>query len=58
MKAPLYRLAHARSGDKGDTANIGLMARAPRYYPVLVREVTADRVKAHFGSLCQGEVER
>ena len=58
MKAPLYRLAHARSGDKGDTANIGLIAREPRYYPVLVREVTADRVKAHFGSLCEGEVER
>jgi hypothetical protein len=58
MKAPLYRLAHARSGDKGDTANIGLLAREPRYYPVLVREVTADRVKAHFGSLCEGEVER
>ena len=58
MKTPLYRLAHARSGDKGDTANIGLIAREPRYYPVLVREVTADRVKAHFGSLCEGEVER
>jgi hypothetical protein len=58
MKAPLYRLAHARSGDKGDTANIGLLAREPRYYPILVREVTADRVKAHFGSLCEGEVER
>ena len=58
MKAPLYRLAHARSGDKGDTSNIGLIAREPRYYPILVREVTADRVKAHFGSLCDGEVER
>ena len=58
MKAPLHRLAHARSGDKGDTSNIGLIAREPRYYPILVREVTADRVKAHFGSLCEGEVER
>jgi hypothetical protein len=58
MKAPLYRLAHARSGDKGDTSNIGLIAREPRYYPILVREVTADRVKLHFGSLCEGEVER
>jgi hypothetical protein len=58
MKAPLYRLAHARSGDKGDTSNIGLIAREPRHYPVLVREVTADRVKAHFGSLCEGDVER
>jgi len=58
MKVPLIRLAHARSGDKGDTANIGLIARDPRHYPLLEREVTAARVKAHFGSLCHGEVER
>ena len=58
MKAPLSHFAHARSGDKGDTSNIGLIAFEPRYYPVLLREVTADRVKAHFGSLCEGEVER
>jgi len=58
MKVPLSRLAHARSGDKGDTANIGLIAFDPRHYPLLVREVTPERVKAHFGYLCQGEVER
>jgi hypothetical protein len=58
MKVPLHRLAHARSGDKGDTANIGLIAREPRHYATLEREVTAERVKAHFGPLCQGEVER
>jgi hypothetical protein len=58
MKVPLIRLAHARSGDKGDTANIGLIALEERFYPILVREVTAGRVKQHFGSLCQGEVER
>ena len=58
MKVPLARIAHARSGDKGDTANIGLIAFEPRHYPVLVREVTAGRVKQHFGCLCQGEVER
>ena len=58
MKVALHQLAHARSGDKGDTANIGLIAREPRFYPLLCREVTADRVKSHFGSLCQGEVER
>ena len=58
MKAPLARLAHARSGDKGDTANIGLIAFDARHYPALVREVTAERVKKHFGYLCQGEVER
>ena len=57
MKVPLSRLAHARSGDKGDTANIGVIAREDRYYPILAREVTADRVKRHFGSLCRGEVE-
>ena len=58
MKVPLARLAHARSGDKGDTANVGLIAYQSRHYPLLKREVTAARVKEHFGSLCQGEVER
>src|ERR1700693_2893773 len=58
MKVPLSRLAHARSGDKGDTANIGLITFEPAHYPVLVREVTAERVKRHFGTLCEGEVER
>ena len=58
MKASLAKLAHARSGDKGDTANIGLIAYEARHYSILVREVTAERVKQHFGYLCQGEVER
>lgn len=58
MKIPLSRIAHARSGDKGDTSNIGVIVYHSRYYPVLVREVTAERVKAYFGSLCQGKVER
>ncbi|HYM10583.1 MAG TPA: hypothetical protein VEU62_07620 [Bryobacterales bacterium] len=58
MRVQLARLAHARSGDKGDTANIGLIASDPRHYPILAREVTAARVKQHFGSLCEGEVER
>ena len=57
-KVRLMRLAHARSGDKGDTANVGLIALRPEYYPVLVREVTADRVKRHFRGICEGEVER
>lgn len=57
-KVKLMRLAHARSGDKGDTANVGLIALRPEYYPVLVREVTADRVKRHFRGICEGEVER
>jgi len=58
VKVPLIRLAHARSGDKGDTANIGLIALEDRYYPILGREVTPARVKQHFGRLCKGEVER
>ena len=55
---PLYRLAHARSGDKGDTANIGLIALKPEFYQVLRDEVTAQRVARHFEGLITGEVER
>ncbi len=54
----LVRIAHARSGDKGDTANVGLIALRPEYYPVLVDQVTAERVKEHFAGICLGEVER
>ena len=58
MKVQLVKIAHARSGDKGDTANIGLIALKPEHYPILVREVTAERVKQHFAGICKGEVER
>lgn len=58
MRVPLIQIAHARSGDKGDTANIGLVAIEERHYSILVREVTAERVKEHFGKLCKGRVER
>jgi hypothetical protein len=54
----LQALAHARSGDKGDTANVGLIARDPRDYPLLVREVTAARVARHFRGMITGPVER
>jgi len=54
----LRQIAHARSGDKGDSANVGLIALKPEYYPVLLREVTAERVKQHFAGICQGRVER
>ncbi len=54
----LRRLAHARSGDKGDTANVGLIARRPADYPVLVRQVTAARVARHFSGMIRGPVER
>lgn len=58
MKIQLTKLAHARSGDKGDTANVGLIALRDEYYPLLVREVTAERVKKHFEGICKGEVNR
>ena len=58
MKVRLLEIAHARSGDKGDTANIGLIALNDDIYPVLVREVTVERVTQHFKGICQGEIER
>jgi hypothetical protein len=58
MKVPLSQIAHTRSGDKGDTCNIGVIAHDPKDYPTLVREVTAERVKRHFGAFVQGSVER
>ena len=58
MKVRLTELAHARSGDKGDTANVGLIALRDEFYPILVREVTAERVKEHFKGICRGKVER
>lgn len=58
MKVQLRKLAHARSGDKGDTANVGLIALRPEFYPILVREVTRDRVQDHFKGICNGAVER
>jgi len=57
-KRKLIELAHARSGDKGNMTNIGLIAKRPEDYPVLVREVTAERVKEHFAGVCLGRVER
>lgn len=58
MKVRLKEIAFARSGDKGDTANVGLIAFRPSIYPFLVKEVTAERVKYHFKGICEGEVER
>src|ERR1041385_9258590 len=58
MKVQLVQLAHARSGDKGDTANVGLIAFSDEIYPLLVREVTAARVKEHFNGMVKGDVER
>lgn len=58
MTIPLSRIAHTRSGDKGDTSNIGVIALVEKHYPVLVREVTAERVKSFFGGLVRENVER
>jgi hypothetical protein len=58
VRQPLGTIAHTRSGDKGDTSNIGVIAFHAEYYPVIVREVTPERVKQFFGDLVKGEVER
>ncbi len=57
-RVALVHLAHARSGDKGDTANIGVIVYDPAHYPLLREELTAERVKAHLAPLVAGEVER
>jgi hypothetical protein len=58
VKVPLSRVAHGRSGDKGDICNIGVIAYDTGHYSVLVREVTAERVKTFFGDFVRGKVER
>jgi hypothetical protein len=58
VTVPLSELAHARSGDKGDTANIGVIARAPEVYPWLVKTLTAAVVKRRFKGICLGNVVR
>ena len=57
---PIYlnQIAHGRSGDKGDTSNVCVFARKPEYYGIIAREVTAERVKEHFGDMVQGEIIR
>ncbi len=57
MRVPLWRIAHARSGDKADRADIGLFAYDAETYAVLKREVTAERIAAHFAALARGPVE-
>lgn len=58
VQVRLLDLAHTRSGDKGDMANCGVIALRAEWYPVLVRELTVERVRAHFGALIAGPVER
>lgn len=57
-RVPLYKLAHARSGDKGDAANCGVIAYREEWYPILREQLTAERVKAYFEGICFGPVER
>jgi hypothetical protein len=54
----LRELAHARCGDKGDTCNIGVIAYRPEYYPLLLEQVTVERVAKHFGELVKGPITR
>jgi hypothetical protein len=58
MKVRLLDIAHARSGDKGDTANVGVIALQPRWYDVLDQFVTRGRVAEHFRGMIEGDVER
>lgn len=58
MRVALAKIAIARSGDKGDASNVGLIVTDPAVYEVVRREVTPERVKEHFSQVCRGEVER
>jgi hypothetical protein len=58
MKVRLDKLVLVRSGDKGDGSNVGVIARSPEVYSFLETELTSERVKAHFHSICMGDVER
>lgn len=58
VKVRLLDLAHARSGDKGDTANVGVIALKPEWYELLERHVTRDRVAEHFRGVITGDVVR
>ena len=58
MRVQLVDIAHARSGDKGDTANVGVIALKPEWYPLLARELTRERVRDHFRGVIAGDVER
>ncbi|HXU31824.1 MAG TPA: hypothetical protein VN851_14730 [Thermoanaerobaculia bacterium] len=58
MRVLLRDIAHARSGDKGDASNVGLIAASEALYEVIRREVTPERVKAHFAQVCRGPVDR
>ena len=58
MRVRLLDIAHARSGDKGDTANVGVIALRPEWYAVLHQHLTKERVARHFSGVIEGGVER
>jgi hypothetical protein len=58
MKIKLLDIAHGRSGDKGDAANVGIIAYDDRGYNIINKELTVEKVKKHFESICYGKVER
>ena len=57
-RVKLLEIAHSRSGDKGDSSNIGLIANSPEAYEIIKSVVTSEAVKKHFGSIVKGEVYR
>ncbi|AXQ28696.1 DUF1446 domain-containing protein [Solimonas sp. K1W22B-7] len=57
-KVPLIKLAYGRSGDKGDSANIGILARKPEYLPLLRAQLTSEAVQQYFAHFVRGKVER
>ena len=58
MKVPLSQIAYARSGDKGDGSNVGVVAYSPAGYEVIRQQLTTERVKQHFSEICRGDVVR
>ncbi|RNC83032.1 MAG: hypothetical protein ED557_09940 [Balneola sp.] len=54
----LLKIAHGRSGDKGNGSNVGIIARHPEIYPFLKENLTSEKVKNHMKYVCKGEVER
>lgn len=58
MKVPLYRIAHVRSGDKGNTATVGVFAYTRDFYPLLSTQLTADQVASVYGAAVTGKVSR
>lgn len=58
MKIKLLEIAHGRSGDKGDAANVGIIAYDDKGYEIIKKYLTVEKVKGHFQGICFGEVER